>query len=57
MTRFALARKEPLLAEHEAFRDAVSTGDTSKIVTLAEGTKVVKIAEDLALDGLTHKIG
>jgi predicted dehydrogenase len=57
MTRFALNRKEPLLAEHEAFRDAVSTGDTSRIVTLAEGTKVVRIAEQLAFDGLTHKIG
>jgi UDP-N-acetylglucosamine 3-dehydrogenase len=56
MTRFALQRKEPLVAEHEAFRDAVLTGDTSKIVTLAEGTRVVKIAEDLAFDGMTHKI-
>lgn len=56
MTRFALTRKEPLVAEHEAFRDAVLSGDTSKIVTLAEGTNVVRIAEELALDGLTHKL-
>ena len=56
MTRFALPRKEPLVAEHEAFRDAVLSGDTSKIVTLAEGTNVVRIAEELALDGLTHKL-
>jgi UDP-N-acetylglucosamine 3-dehydrogenase len=56
VTRFALAKKEPLLSEHEAFRDAVLTGDTSAIVTLAEGTKVVKIAEDLALDGLEHQL-
>ena len=56
VTRFALERKEPLLAEHEAFRDAVITGDTTKIVTLAEGTNVVKIAEAMALDGLTHKL-
>jgi UDP-N-acetylglucosamine 3-dehydrogenase len=56
VTRFALAKKEPLLSEHEAFRDAVITGDTSAIVTLAEGTKVVKIAEELALDGLDHRL-
>ena len=56
MTRFALVRKEPLLAEHEAFRDAVVSGDTSGIVTLDEGTNVVRIAERLALDGLEHKL-
>ena len=56
MTRFALVRKEPLLAEHEAFRDAVLTGDTSHIVTLDEGANVVRIAEQLALDGVTHKL-
>lgn len=56
VTRFALTRKEPLLAEHEAFRDAVLSGDTKNIVTLAEGTNVVKIAEAMALDGLTHKL-
>lgn len=56
VTRFALVRKEPLLAEHEAFRDAVLTGDTSGIVTLAEGTNVVRIAEELALDGLEHRL-
>jgi predicted dehydrogenase len=55
VTRFALEKKEPLLAEHEAFRDAVLSGDQSGIVTLAEGTNVVKIAEDLALDGMGHK--
>jgi UDP-N-acetylglucosamine 3-dehydrogenase len=56
VTRFALVRKEPLLAEHEAFRDAVLSGDTSAIVTLDEGTNVVRIAEELALDGQEHKI-
>jgi UDP-N-acetylglucosamine 3-dehydrogenase len=56
VTRFALTKKEPLLAEHEAFRDAVLTGDQSNIVTLAEGTNVVRIAEELALDGLTHRL-
>lgn len=56
ITRFALRKKEPLLAEHEAFRDAVLSGDTSQIVTLSEGTTVVRIAEELALDGLTHRL-
>jgi len=57
MTRFALNRKEPLLAEHEAFRDAVLTGDQSKIVTFAEGTRVVEIAEAMVADGVTHRLG
>ena len=56
VTRFALDKKEPLLAEHEAFRDAVLTGDVTAIVTLDEGTNVVRIAEELALDGLEHRL-
>ena len=43
-------------AEAEAFRDAVLSGDTSGIVTLAEGTNVVRIAEQLVTDGLTHTL-
>jgi predicted dehydrogenase len=56
VTRFALVKKEPLIAEHEAFRDAVLTGDTTSIVTLDEGTNVVRIAEELALDGLSRRL-
>ncbi|MBX3099078.1 MAG: Gfo/Idh/MocA family oxidoreductase [Salinibacterium sp.] len=56
VTRYALDRKEPLLAEHEAFRDAVLSGDTTRIVTLAEGADVVMTAEKLVADGLTHKL-
>ena len=56
MTRFALTRKEPLLAEHEAFRDSVLAGEAQGIVTLAEGTRVVEIAEAMALDGQTHRL-
>lgn len=56
VTRFALDKKEPLRAEHEAFRDAVITGNVEGIVTLAEGTNVVKIAEDMALDGQNYRI-
>jgi UDP-N-acetylglucosamine 3-dehydrogenase len=54
MTRFALHRTEPLLAEHEAFRDAVISGDPTGIVTLAEGTDVVAIAERFVADGALH---
>lgn len=56
ITRFALNKKEPLLAEHEAFRDAVLTGDKKDIVTLEEGTNVVRIAEELAFDGLSRRL-
>jgi predicted dehydrogenase len=55
-TRFALDRKEPLLAEHEAFRDSVLAGRTQGIVTFAEGTDVVEIAERLVADGTDHKL-
>lgn len=56
MTRFALARKEPLLAEHEAFRDSVIAGEARGIVTLTEGTRVVEIAERMVADGLTYRL-
>lgn len=55
--RYSLDRKEPLLAEHEAFRDAVLGTGPSRIVTFNEGTRVVEIAERMALDGLEHKLG
>jgi len=55
-TRFALTRKEPLLAEHEAFRDSVLAGEPRGIVTLAEGTRVVEIAERLVADGLERRL-
>lgn len=57
VTRFALNKKEPLLSEHEAFRDAILTGDTSRIVTLEQGADVVDIAEKLVADGLSHRLG
>lgn len=55
MTRFALARKEPLLAEHEAFRDSVVARESKGIVTLAEGTRVVEIAERMVADGVERR--
>ena len=56
VTRFALERQEPLVAEHEAFRDAVLSGDDSGIVTLQEGEKVVTIAERFVADGREHRL-
>ena len=55
-TRFALDRKEPLLAEHEAFRDSVLAGEPRGIVTLAEGARVVEIAERMLADGLSTRL-
>jgi len=43
MTRFAIAKREPLLVEHERFRDAV-LGKDSEIVTLREGLRTVQVA-------------
>lgn len=47
VTRFALQKVEPLLAEHMAFRDAVATGSCDGIVTLREGLAAVEIAEQM----------
>src|SRR5690606_33830025 len=55
-TRYALDRKEPLLAEHEAFRDSVLAGETRGIVTFEEGTRVVEIAEQMVADGLSRRV-
>lgn len=56
VTRFALDRKEPLKVEHEAFRDSVLAGEPRGIVTLAEGTRVVEIAEQMVTDGRTQRL-
>lgn len=56
VTRFALDRREPLKAEHEAFRDSVLAGSPRGIVTLEEGTRVVEIAERMATDGRDHRL-
>lgn len=56
VTRYALEKREPLKTEHEGFRHAVLTGDTSGIVTLAEGLRVVETAERIVADGLTHRL-
>ncbi|MDO9380924.1 MAG: Gfo/Idh/MocA family oxidoreductase [Nocardioidaceae bacterium] len=42
--RYALAKREPLVVEHERFRDAVR-GEDTEIVTLREGLRTVEVAE------------
>jgi predicted dehydrogenase len=44
ITRYAIAKREPLLTEHEAFRDALLGGD-AEIVTLWEAAHTVAVAE------------
>lgn len=43
MTRFAVSKREPLLVEHEHFRDAVA-GASNDIVTLRQGLRTVQVA-------------
>jgi predicted dehydrogenase len=43
MTRFAISKREPLLVEHERFRDAM-LGKPAEIVTLREGLRTVQVA-------------
>jgi predicted dehydrogenase len=54
--RFALDRKEPLLAEHEAFRDSVLAGGPRGIVTFDEGVRIVEVAEMFAADGVERRL-
>lgn len=44
VTRFAIAKPEPLRTEHEQFRDAV-LGKDADIVTLEQGARVVEVCE------------
>ncbi|WP_187365173.1 Gfo/Idh/MocA family protein [Cellulosimicrobium cellulans] len=46
VTRFALAKREPLRLEHEAFRDAV-LGVRDEVVSLREGLATLRVAESL----------
>ena len=43
MVRYAIPKREPLLVEHERFRDAVE-GKDSDIVTLRQGMRTVEVA-------------
>lgn len=55
MVRYAIPKREPLLVEHERFRDAVE-GKDSDIVTLRQGLRTVAVAGAVlaaAFDGRT----
>jgi UDP-N-acetylglucosamine 3-dehydrogenase len=43
MIRYAIPKREPLVVEHERFRDAVS-GVTGEIVTLRQGLRTVEVS-------------
>ncbi|GGJ97645.1 dehydrogenase [Pilimelia anulata] len=55
MVRFAIPKREPLLVEHERFRDAVD-GKESGIVTLRQGLRTVEVCGAIlesAREGIT----
>jgi predicted dehydrogenase len=47
VVRYAFAKKEPLLVEHESFRDAVLglPGAVERIVTMEQGLATVAVAQ------------
>lgn len=58
MIRYAIPKREPLLVEHERFRDAVD-GKDSDVVTLRQGMRTVEVAAAVlrsAKDGVTVAI-
>jgi predicted dehydrogenase len=58
MIRYAIPKREPLLVEHERFRDAIS-GKESDIVTLRQGLRTVEISAAVlqsARDGVTVRL-
>lgn len=59
MVRYAIPKREPLLVEHERFRDAVD-GKESGIVTLRQGLRTVEVSAAVlqsASDGSTVACG
>lgn len=59
VTRFALDKREPLRAEHEAFRDRI-LGKPSEAVSLSEGLDVLRVCEvsiESARSGQSIKMG
>jgi predicted dehydrogenase len=46
MIRYAYPKREPLVVEHEVFRDAV-LGKSAEVVTMAQGVRVVSVAEQV----------
>jgi UDP-N-acetylglucosamine 3-dehydrogenase len=55
VTRFALAKREPLRVEHEAFRDAV-LGLRTDVVTMEEGLRTLAVVEGMIESAATGNI-
>lgn len=55
VTRFAIAKPEPLRTEHEQFRDAVLGKDDAIIVTLEQGAAVVQVCEAMIESARTNQ--
>jgi predicted dehydrogenase len=47
MIQYALAKREPLAVEHEAFREAIRSGTAEGVVTLDEGVVILEVAESI----------
>ena len=54
VVRYAISKREPLLVEHENFRDAV-LGKDADIVTLEQGLATVRVAEAVIESAATGK--
>ncbi|WP_308222908.1 Gfo/Idh/MocA family oxidoreductase [Curtobacterium citreum] len=54
-TRFAIPKREPLVLEHEAFRDAV-LGRRQDVVTLADGMRTVAVADRVITSARTGTV-
>lgn len=52
ITRYAIPEREPLLGEHEAFRDAILGKDTP-IVTLWQAAATIAVAEAVLTSATT----
>ena len=55
MIRYALAKREPLRSEHEAFRDAI-LGRSSNTVTMREGLTTLRVAEAVVDSAREHRV-
>lgn len=55
VVRYAFAKKEPLVAEHEAFRDAI-LGRSQEHVSLEDGLQILRVAEAM-IDGSSDGFG
>ena len=53
--RYAIAKREPLRVEHEAFRDAV-LGIRHDVVTLEEGLQTLRVAEAMVTSARTGRL-